>query len=71
MEYFKEWRAADRAAVAAEKQIYSASMLLMDGRGPGPTEEEIARAHHLRQIADDLFAVAMREIAQVSHSLRH
>jgi hypothetical protein len=71
MEYFKEWRAADHAAIAAEKRIYAASLLLIDGRGPGPSDEEVAEAHRLREIANDLFHVAMREIGDISNALRH
>jgi hypothetical protein len=71
MEYFKEWRAADRAAIAAENRIYAASMLLIDGRGSGPSDEEVADAHRLREIANDLFHVAMQEIGEISNTLRH
>jgi hypothetical protein len=70
MQYFKEWRAADRVAFAAEKTVFAATMRLING-GTGPTEGDIAEAHRLRAIADDLFAAAMEEISDISERLKH
>jgi hypothetical protein len=71
MEYFQEWRTADRAARAAERQVFAASMRFIGGQGPGPTRDEIDFAHKLRATADDLFASAMREMEEVSLRLKH
>jgi hypothetical protein len=70
MQYFQEWRTADRAALAAERQVFAASMHFIGGQGPGPTRDEIDSAHKLRATADDLFASAMREMEEVSQRLR-
>jgi hypothetical protein len=71
MQYFQEWRTADRAALAAERQVFAASMRFINGQGPGPTRDEIDLAHKLRATADDLFASAMREMEEVSRRLGH
>ena len=69
MQYFHEWRAADRVAVAAEHAVFRATMRLIDG-GRGPTESEISESHRLRAVADDLFSAAMEEMTEMSHRLR-
>jgi hypothetical protein len=70
MEYFQEWRTADHAALAAERVVFAASMRFIDGVGLGPTEKDIEDAHRLRAAADDLFKIAMQEVAEISEILR-
>jgi hypothetical protein len=70
MEYFHEWRTADRVARAAEKAVFAASMCFLDGLGSGPTDEQVEHAHHLRATADDLFNIAMQEMTEISNSLK-
>jgi hypothetical protein len=69
MQYFHEWRTADRVAFAAERAVFAATMRLIDG-GPGPSATEIAESHRLRAVADDLFSAAMEEMSEISYSLR-
>ena len=69
MQYFQEWRAADRAAFAAERLVVAGTMRLLSG-GSGPTENEIAEARRLRAIADARFKDAMQEMNEIGRSLK-
>jgi hypothetical protein len=59
--FFNEWRAASKAASAAERVVSEAFMLYFNGKGRAPTPELIAQARQSRLVADDLFAVAMKQ----------
>jgi putative methionine-R-sulfoxide reductase with GAF domain len=59
--YFQEWRIADRAASAADKALLRASMAAIEGSGSAPTTVMVEAAARLRQLADDLYRVAMAE----------
>jgi GAF domain-containing protein len=67
--YFQEWRIADRAASAAEKAISRASLAAIEGTGSAPTAAMVAAAARLRQLADDLYRVAMTESEQRASQL--
>lgn len=58
--FFNEWRAASRAAAAAERIVSEAFMQYFNGQGNPPTEEQVEEARHRRGIADDLFALSMQ-----------
>jgi hypothetical protein len=62
-ELFREWRAADRTALVAEKAVMATAMAYYDGTSLPPTPESISEAKRLRGIADDLFTVSMAELA--------
>jgi hypothetical protein len=59
---FQEWRAADRAAHSLEQEVVMASMRALDGLEPAPLQEAHDRAHELRDIANDLFKLAMEDM---------
>jgi hypothetical protein len=59
---FQEWRAADRAAHVLEQDVVRRSMRAIDGVEPAPLQEAHDRAHKLREIANDLFHLAMEEM---------
>jgi hypothetical protein len=65
-ELFREWRVADRTALAAERAVMATAMAYYDGTSAPPTLEAIAEAKRLRGIADDLFSVSMVELAAAS-----
>jgi hypothetical protein len=56
-EFLQEWRAARRAASAAEKSILRKTL-----GGEAAASVELDEMHRLRGIANDLFAVAMAEV---------
>ena len=58
--FFNEWRAASRAASAAERMVSQTYMLYFNGKGKPPTPQEIAEAKRRRAVADDLFVLALR-----------
>ncbi len=60
MLFFNEWRAAARAASAAERAVSQAYLLYFDGKGDPPTPGLVQEAKHRRALADDLFVVALR-----------
>lgn len=60
MLFFNEWRAAARAAAAAERAVSEAFMLYFNGKGDAPTAQQVEEAKRRRAIADDLFSVAIR-----------
>ena len=68
---FQEWRTADRQAHAVEQALTRASLAALEGNAPAPTAEERAKAHRLRQTANDLFHLAMAEMKDktVAHRL--
>jgi hypothetical protein len=59
---FQEWRAADRAAHALEKSLLNESMRAIEHLESVPAAQAHDRAHKLRGIANDLFALAMAEM---------
>jgi GAF domain-containing protein len=62
--YFQEWRIADRVASAAEKALLRASLAAIEDSGSAPTAVMVSAAARLRQLADDLYRVAMAESEQ-------
>jgi hypothetical protein len=61
-DFFKAWRAADRAAWAAEKAVLAESLRAIEGQGDSPASVEVNRAKCLRGAANHLFYVAMAEM---------
>jgi hypothetical protein len=59
IDLFAEWRVAARAASAAERSISNAYRRFFQGVGAPPSAEELAAAKRKRELADDLFIVAM------------
>jgi len=57
--YFDEWRAADKAAAAAEREVSEAFMRHFNGAGDPPSTDKIIAAKTRRAVADELLAVAM------------
>ena len=68
---FGQWRAADRDAHAVEQAVTRASLDALEGRGVPPSSEELAKAQELRQTADRLFKLAMKEMGARVSRLRH
>lgn len=68
---FSEWRTADRQARLLEQAIALAWLAALDGKGEAPSPEQVATVHRLREVANDLFNVAMAEMANRADSLRH
>jgi hypothetical protein len=68
---FREWQAANRKAHAKEQGIAHACMGALEGQLPWPSEQERAEALALRQLADDLFKVAMEEIEVRARANKH
>jgi hypothetical protein len=67
---FAEWRVADRQAHRMEQALSRAALRALQGDGPSPTEQERQQAHELRSTADDLFQLAMTELAARAARLR-
>jgi hypothetical protein len=67
---FSEWRVADRQARVLEQAVAMASLAALDGTGEPPLPEQIEAAHRSRQVANDLFGVAMAEMANRAAGLR-
>ena len=61
MLFFNEWRAAARAASAAERAVTQAYLLYCSGKGEMPSAAQIEDAKHKRGVANDLFSVALRK----------
>jgi hypothetical protein len=61
---FQEWRAANRVAEAMEKEVVRASLRSVTEGAPEPLREAHEQAHKLRELANDLFKLAMDEMAQ-------
>jgi hypothetical protein len=69
-DYFHAWRAADRAAWAAEKAVLADSLRAIDeGKGDSPAPIEVNRAKLLRGAANDLFGVAMAQMEVQARAL--
>jgi hypothetical protein len=60
MFFFNEWRAAARAAATAERVVSEAFMLYFNGKGAAPSTQQVADAKRRREVADDLFALALK-----------
>jgi len=58
-ELFQEWRAADRAALAAEKAVLADSLRPIEAMGNSPAVYHCEKARRRRAIANDLFDIAM------------
>ena len=56
------WRAADRAAHAAEDAVLTASLQALDRQGTPPTLEDREGARRLRRIADAFLQAALAEM---------
>lgn len=69
-DYLQEWRAADKAASAAEKAVLAASLASIERRGPPPDEAAVADARRKRGVANDLFKVAMDVIRDQANKLK-
>lgn len=67
---FGEWRVADRLAHRMEQALSKAALRSLQGDGALPTEEQRQQAHDLRSKADDLFRLAMNEMAARAARLR-
>lgn len=67
---FQEWRAADRAASAAEKAVLLDSLRSPDAMGTSPAVYHLEKARRRRAIADDLFEIAMAQMAVRSNALK-
>ena len=65
-----EWRLADRAAHALEQRVSRASLTALAGRGNAPSSEDLDRVRRLRELADDLFALAMAGLQERARELR-
>lgn len=70
LDYFKEWRTADRAASAAEKAVLEKSLAAIEGVGEFPSDAEIRQSHALRASANDLYQAAMDEMAAAVRGLK-
>lgn len=60
--YFDEWRAADKAASTAEREVSEAFMRHINGAGEAPTTEKIIAARTRRAVADELLAHVMNKV---------
>jgi hypothetical protein len=56
---FEKWREADAVARAAEKDVLTASLDALDGKGAPPSIEERERARRLRADADGMLQFAL------------
>jgi hypothetical protein len=61
VEYFDEWRVADRAASAFERELTRRSLDSSITR-TRVTPEELEKAKQLRAVATDLFHLVMEQI---------
>jgi hypothetical protein len=59
---FDAWRAADKAAHAAEDAVLAKSMQALDRQGTPPTLEDREGARRLRRIADAFLQAALAEM---------
>jgi hypothetical protein len=64
IDLLQEWRIADRMARTLDQTIFRASMAALNGAGEAPTDDERDRAVRARALANDLFQVAMDEVAR-------
>ena len=60
---FQEWREADRAASAAEKAVLLDSLRANSGMGNSPAVYHLEKARRRREIANDLYAIALEQMA--------
>jgi hypothetical protein len=67
---FGQWRAADRLAHRVEQALSKAALRSLQGDAPPPTQEQRQQAHDLRARADDLFRLAMEDMAARAATLR-
>lgn len=67
---FSEWRLANKLASQAEAVVIDGLMRMLNKQGAEPTEQEVATAKRLRGVANDLFEVAMKEMADRARALR-
>lgn len=63
---FDKWREADAAARAAEKDVVTASLDALDGKGTPPSTQDGERARQLRAQADVMLHVALASLRTAS-----
>jgi hypothetical protein len=68
-DFFRAWRAADRAATAAEKSARADLIRAITGAGHAPAPVELNRAKCLRGAANHLFQVAMAQMEAQAKAL--
>jgi hypothetical protein len=56
---FEKWREADAVARAAEKDVLTASLDALDGKGAPPSVDDRERARRLRATADGMLQFAL------------
>lgn len=71
MLFFNEWRAAARAASAAERLVSYAYMEYLSGKGDPPSAQQVEEAKRKRALADDLFSVALRRWREAGRGPLH
>jgi hypothetical protein len=59
---FDQWREADAAARAAEKEVLTASLDALDGKRQPPSTQDRDRAKKLRAAADGMLHVALSSL---------
>lgn len=59
---FDKWREADAAARAAERDVVTASLDALDGKGTPPSTQDGERARQLRAQADAVLHVALASL---------
>jgi hypothetical protein len=67
---FNLWLQAERAAWAAEKQVYEANLAYVRGAGEPPSFATKAEANRLRMEAGRLYPLAMAEMADTAAALK-
>jgi hypothetical protein len=59
---FKRWQAANEAACQAEDRIHESRERARKGVGQPPTADEIAQAHKLRMVSNELLQATTEEL---------
>jgi hypothetical protein len=57
--HFDQWRSAEAAAHAAERQVFEQAMRFLDGQAEAPSQAQWERCKELRRVANDLFALTV------------
>jgi hypothetical protein len=61
-EIFQEWRTADREAHALEQQVIRATLQALEAGGSDPSPDIREKAGKMRDLANELFYLAMDEM---------
>lgn len=61
------WKEADRRALECEMLVSAARYAFLQGKGPGPSEIQVAEARMLRKLADLKLKDAMDTIGRARH----